>query len=291
MKLSVIVLNYNDAVTTSEFLNHIKNYEIIDKIVVVDNASTDDSMEQLKVFENDKIDVIRTRENGGYAKGNNFGIQYALENYHPEYLIVSNPDIVFEEQLVIELLEFEKKKEGKVGAVTGTMLNPDGTKARNVWKMRTAKACITENLILFNRLRKGTRYEQEHFEGQSSEVDIISGAFFLIKAETMKNIDFFDEQTFLYWEEDILGYKLKENSYKSFIVNDVFFVHNHSVSINKSIQSLEKRLDMAEKSKRLYMKEYLKVGMIIEILEKVTYFLGKKSYLFLKRTDKEKPKR
>ena len=283
MKLAVVVLNYNDAETTGAFLQHIQDYSLVEKIIVVDNASTDDSFEQLQVFKNEKTDLIRTKENGGYGKGNNYGIQYAMKAYQPEYLVVSNPDIIFEESLLQEMLEFVAASQEKIGMVTATMLNPDGTKARNTWKMRTARTCISENLFLLNRFRKGTQYPQEHFSGSNSEVDIISGAFFMIHSETMKNIGMFDERTFLYWEEDILGYKLKEQNYKSFILNQSSFIHNHSVSISKNIQSLEKKLDLAEDSKRLYMKEYLKVGKVLTLLEKCSYFIGKKSYLLVKR--------
>ena len=69
----------------------------IDKIVVVDNCSTDNSYVQLKEFENEKIHVVQSEKNGGYGYGNNIGIDY-LKNL-VDYIIVANPDVVFKESV------------------------------------------------------------------------------------------------------------------------------------------------------------------------------------------------
>ena len=72
LKNFLIVLNYNDAETTLEFVEMAKMCNAIDKIVVVDNCSTDYSLSKLTCLKSDKIDVIQTDKNGGYAYGNNF---------------------------------------------------------------------------------------------------------------------------------------------------------------------------------------------------------------------------
>lgn len=105
MKLGMVVLNYNDAESTITFLNNIKDYKKIDKIVVVDNCSSDNSYSKLKELERDNVEVVQTEENRGYASGNNFGVKYLYENYAPEFTIVSNPDVLFDETVVDSLLE------------------------------------------------------------------------------------------------------------------------------------------------------------------------------------------
>ena len=67
MKTAIIILNYNDYETTSNMLNKIKDYKSLDLIVVIDNKSKDNSYNKLKHFENDKIKVMETKENKGYA--------------------------------------------------------------------------------------------------------------------------------------------------------------------------------------------------------------------------------
>ena len=83
---ALIVLNYNDAETTLSFLESARKLKEIQKIIVVDNHSTDDSYDKLKAAEVESIEVIQTKRNGGYAYGNNYGAFYALEKYDPEYL-------------------------------------------------------------------------------------------------------------------------------------------------------------------------------------------------------------
>ena len=131
-------------------------------------------------------------------------------------------------------------------------------------------------------MKRRDDYALQHFEGKASQVDVIAGAFFLVKTQVMKNIDFFDPRTFLYWEEDILAYKLKDKGYENYILNEKTFIHNHSVSINKSVKSVQKRLELAEESKKHYMKEYLKAGRFMMFLDRVTFFIGKKMYVLFK---------
>ncbi len=71
MNVGIVILNYNDSETTVKLLDMIKEYKILESIVVVDNNSTDNSYEVLKKFENNKIKVIKSKINKGYGYGNN----------------------------------------------------------------------------------------------------------------------------------------------------------------------------------------------------------------------------
>ena len=88
-KVGMVILNYNDYETTKNYLNEIKNYKNLNKIVVVDNNSTDNSYEKLKEFNNSKIDIIKTDSNKGYAYGNNFGIRHINSDSDLDYIIIS----------------------------------------------------------------------------------------------------------------------------------------------------------------------------------------------------------
>ena len=80
--LGVVVLNYNDAETVEKNISKIRDYSVIDHIVIVDNSSTDNSYDRLKKLCSDRIDVVKTDRNGGYGYGNNFGIKYLIKNYN-----------------------------------------------------------------------------------------------------------------------------------------------------------------------------------------------------------------
>ena len=77
MKVAMIVVEFNDAEETIQYVNQIASYDKIQRIVVVDNHSTNvDTMNSLKKIQNEKVVVVQAEKNGGYNYGNNFGIQY-----------------------------------------------------------------------------------------------------------------------------------------------------------------------------------------------------------------------
>ena len=80
LKNAIIILNYNDSETVVKYISQIKDYSSFDKIVIVDNCSPDGSFEKLIKLKNDKIDVIQTDGNKGYAYGNNFGVHFLEES-------------------------------------------------------------------------------------------------------------------------------------------------------------------------------------------------------------------
>ena len=285
MNFVLIVLNYNDWETTVTFLNNTKEFQSIHKIIVVDNCSTDVSFEKLSEHADEKIDVIQTEKNEGYASGNNFGIRYAKQKYSPEYLIISNPDIVLNEMCLGGIKAFMEQNREKTGMVSCKMICNSEIRTRYGWKLPKYSDCILENLILLKRILnlKKTSYPDSHFEMEICEVDVIPGSFFVISQETMDDVGMFDEDTFLYGEENIIAYKLKEKKYKNYILNRYEYIHNHSVSISKSIQSLGKKLDLAYEGRCIYLNKYLHIGFFQKILNGITYKIGKFNYLAFKK--------
>ena len=81
MKTGFVVVNYNDYETTEKIIKNIYNYKIIDKIVIVDNCSTDDSLTKLEELSDKKISIIKSDKNGGYASGLNIGAKYLIKKY------------------------------------------------------------------------------------------------------------------------------------------------------------------------------------------------------------------
>lgn len=107
--IGCVVLNYNDADTTLDLLKRIEPMEIIDQIVLVDNKSTDNSLERLKEQESNKVHVVCAKKNGGYGSGNNVGIGYLRKNYSCDYIIIANPDVIFNESVIKKMVnEFDE---------------------------------------------------------------------------------------------------------------------------------------------------------------------------------------
>lgn len=281
-RTAIIVLNYNDAETTIKFIEQVKNYDSLDFIVVVDNASKDNSVESLSPYIGGKVELVRSTQNKGYAYGNNLGLRY-VEKYHPEcnYYIVSNPDIIISNNSICELIEQLQKKEDIVLA-TGVIKDVEGKKVSNCgWYLPSARQILLNSFFityfLINKVWKQGIYV--HLNDKKKEpviVEAVPGCFFVIKAQAMQQIGFFDEDTFLFCEENILGSRLKENKYKSMIVPWISLVHENSVTISKSIKRSYDIKKLLLQSYLVYLKKYRKMNKLsliwFSILYRISFF-------------------
>ena len=268
MKTAIIILNYNDCDTTIKMLNNIKNYNILDLIVVVDNQSSDNSYNVLKKYENGKIKVIKTDKNLGYSYGNNYGLRY-LEDKNIDYVIISNPDIEVEEKVINELINDFKED---VTVVAPVVLE-NNNKSRG-WKLPHFKEDLISNINYFHKYsKKMLEYEDTYYKDKLTEVDVVSGCFFIIRYDIFKKINYFDEGTFLYYEENILGSKLKELKLKTYIDNTCQIKHNLSVSVDKSLNSINK-YKILKKSQIYYEKKYNKLNIFGIIILKLFYYIS-----------------
>lgn len=261
-KLAFIIINYNDYESTKTLLNNIKSYKCLDLIVVVDNHSTDGSLEKLKklkTFQKDNIHFIRTEENGGYAKGLNFGAKYALKKLKSANLIFSNSDVIINSEEDLEKLSKDLNTHGiGVGVVGPTIVERE--KLNRGWKVPTVNDEIKANLPLISRwFKKSLYYKEEYYKGRLSPVGVVSGCFFAVDGELLKDIDYFDENTFLYYEENIFSKRIEKTHRKIVVDNDVVIVHNHSVTIDKNIDRVRK-YNALKTSQKYFVKEYLKAN-------------------------------
>jgi len=254
----VIILNYNDYKTTSKLINYIKDYLEVYKIVVVDNKSTDDSFEILKKYRNKKVHVIESGENKGYAYGNNVGIKYAIEKFNPEFITIANPDVIFENSTLMKMKSFLKENLD-VAAVNTKIKNITGQYEPGGTNIPTIKEDFKSMFLLSEIFKKK---EINNFSREYTDYEILFGCFFMIRSEVIEQIGMFDERTFLFGEERILGYKIKSIGMKQVTLNDLECIHEHSKSINKNISSLVNKYKILYDSRLVYYKEYLNINKL-----------------------------
>lgn len=258
MRNAIVILNYNDYKTTIDYINKIKKYKILDLIVIVDNASTDNSYNELLKYENDKIKVLKADENKGYNAGNNIGCKYVVELNKYTNIIISNPDIEVNEDTIEEMIYIANNNDDI--AVVAPYIMQDNEIHRG-YKIPSPLVESLLNLPFVYRLAKNKVkdknirfYPEKHYKKKFSCVDCVLGCFFLIKCGII-NSNYFDENVFLYGEEDILGKVIKNLNKKIVVVNDLMAIHNHSVSINKSFNET-KKIKISNKSKMYFHKKY-----------------------------------
>ena len=144
-----------------------------------------------------------------------------------------------------------------------------GFARRSSWKIRTYPLDLIHTtrlleLLFYPVLRSGEYSEKDYAKGDL-KVDCIAGSFFIIKSKVLKEIDYFDENVFLFYEEDIIGKKLKEKGYEIYSLNDIHFMHYESQTIGK-VFSYGKKISMLNKSKMYFQTKYNKINILQKLL-------------------------
>lgn len=273
----IIILNYNDSRTAAKLALTVKDYACLNKIIVVDNHSSDDSFS----FLNDKllsptdtadsrITVIQAPENGGYAKGNNFGIRYAITNSEPDYLLIANPDIMVSEQTITSILK-NMQLHPEYG-VMSCLVN----QGYNVWRLPGFLGMIESLfLIWFNLDKRAIKKKLSDSDLPLETVGVVEGSFFCIKRTAYEAVGGFDERTFLYAEEIILSKRLADHGLKVGVLTKERYDHFHSVSIKKAYRSSKARaFSNFYRSFRIYNRFYLQTNPLQNIVFAMAYGLA-----------------
>ncbi|MNI69727.1 hypothetical protein D3C73_1254930 [compost metagenome] len=159
----------------------------------------------------------------------------------------------------------------------------DGPARRSAWKLRTYINDIANSTrcmqgLLYPIFKNG-EYSKKEFSKELLEVEAISGAFFIIKNDILEKIGLLDENTFLFYEEDILGHKIKKLGFKIYSLNSEKFMHYESKSIGK-VYNLTKKQEVLFVSRKYYHKNYnnisdnkLKIFDMLFVLRKIELFI------------------
>ena len=225
MKLSVIILNYNVRYFLEQCILSVqKALEGIDgEIIVVDNASSDDSCEMMKAkFPN--IKLIENASNFGFPKGNNIGVAQAKG----EYICILNPDTVITEDTFAKILNSQLVTSNSQLGIIGCKLI-DGT--GNF--LPESKRGVPSPWVAFTKIFGlykisnyfGKYYAQHLSENQSGNVDILVGAFMMMKRELYLEVGGFDENCFMYSDDIDLSYLVLKTGKFNYYFHDTSVIH------------------------------------------------------------------
>lgn len=263
----LVVVNYNDYKNTIEFINSVSNLKCIEHIVIVDNCSTDNSVAKLKKICNKKITLISNVSNKGYGSGINLGAKYLIDNFKVKNIVVSNTDIIINNENDVEkLLSYMEEDIGIVAPV----ISEKGNINRG-WKIPSViNDCLLNLPIIHRKLRKKLLfYKESNYNDEVTEVEVVSGCFFVISADALEKVNYYDENIFLYYEENVMAVKLKQKKYRTLVINNVVVIHNHSVTIDNSLNRIRKYKEL-KKSQKYFHKNYSKESILGRIMLNVT---------------------
>ncbi|MDO4536181.1 MAG: glycosyltransferase family 2 protein [Clostridium perfringens] len=217
-KIGIILVNYNGAKYNKECIDSIKNstyknYEII----VVDNASQDNSVELLKKDYED-LTIIESKENLGFSGGNNLGIDYGLKN-NCEFILLLNNDTKIENNMLENMINVSI--ENNKAVISPKIYYYDNKEI--IWsagaKMFWKRGIPAQNGI--NEIDTG-RYDL------LDEVDIATGCCLLIHKDIVKKVGLLSLEYFLYYEDTDYIMRIKEKGFK--VLYDPTSIMYHKVS-------------------------------------------------------------
>ena len=255
-----ILLNYKTYQETISLTRNLLKQGLGNRrIIIVDNLSHNGAFGILEKEFNGvlNVDVVSSGENGGYAKGNNYGLRFA-KRYNPDYACIINNDIKFSIK-DIETLEQKYNHLGNVGLVAPIQKLPSGEIA-DFYKLY--EPTFIDDLISYvPYLDKLKKFRHKYYENTNKsnvqQVDIIPGAFIFGAYSLLESIGFLDEETFLFCEERFLSKKIKMINKENFILLDSYYIHDHSTTIN-SEASVIKQMRMILDGRIKYTYRYRK---------------------------------
>ena len=233
--LSVVIVNYNVVFFLEQCLNSVfaasKNLNV--QIFVVDNNSVDGSINMLK--ENfSSVVLIENKENVGFSKANN----QAIKRANSPYVLLLNPDTVIEEDTFDKCIDFMNSNTD-CGGLGLRMLDGKGNflpeSKRGFPSPSVAFYKIFGLSYLFPKSQKFGRYHLGFLsEFEVNEVDVLSGAFMLLRKVTLEKVGLLDEQFFMYGEDIDLSYRIKLGGYKNYYFPETKIIHYKGESTKKS---------------------------------------------------------
>ena len=289
--IRVVILNYNNSKYTIELTENLKKQEYTHyEIIVVDNGSKASEVNLLKLKLHNTIHCIYSDVNLGYAAGNNLGMRYVSETT-PDYYFVLNNDVIINDNELLRklLLTFNCKLERKILAVcplidtvaTNIPLNQQMQVRRVLPTIKLFFVCCTVFKLFTRSWFNSYIYKDKMpYLSRYTESDTINGAAFMIDASFMKNNNFLDEGTFLFFEEIILGKQIIDAGGTCVLNGYTSMVHLQGMSTKSSFRKLNTKMERYKLNSELYyFKKYAEVNQLFLFC----YFIFKKLEVGLKK--------
>lgn len=258
----IVVLNYNNAKDTIECINSLLNLQYGNySIIVVDNASSDQSyaelnsflsasflsfnfefyselIEELKRFRNEQnrsITLVKAKYNHGYANGNNIGLNIALADKKCSYVWILNNDTVVDRNALASLVDYDvqgKENDKNYGLIGSKLI---------FYHSRNTVQCVGGRYIRFWGFPRqiGLGMDKNTINSiNEKKLDYVSGASVFTTREFLDNVGLMDETYFLYFEELDWAIRAKKKSFELGYCNESLVFHKDGASTKEQIYTL-----------------------------------------------------
>lgn len=233
--LSIIIVNYNVEYFLEQCLNSVYNAlgGINAEVFVVDNNSVDNSIEMVKA-KFPRVKCIENKINVGFSKANN----QAIQESNSEFVLLLNPDTVVEESTFRKVIDF-MVNHPDAGGLGVRMVDGKGRFLPESKRGLPTPAVAFYKIFGLSKLfKKSPKFNKYHLgyldEHKNHAVDILSGAFMLMRAESLEKVGLLDETFFMYGEDIDLSYRIQLGGWKNYYCSDTTIIHYKGESTKKS---------------------------------------------------------
>ena len=273
MKLSVVILNYNVRFFLEQCIRSVQSAitTLEAEIIVIDNNSSDDSCQMVKTIFPDIL-LIENKENVGFSKANNQAVKVAKG----EYVCILNPDTAVSEHTFISTLKYAETLTN-LGALGVYLM--DGTGA---FLPESKRNLTTPKASMLKLLGIGKDYYANQVnKDERGDVDILVGAFMLLKRNVYNEVHGFDEDYFMYGEDIDFSYKITKAGYVNHYMGDVTVLHYKGESTLKN----KAYFDRFYGAMKIFYSKHFHTNFIFNAIVSLGVFMAKASS---KATAKEK---
>lgn len=297
--VGIIILDYDNASDTINCIKSVEKYtpKGMYKIIVVENGSNDSTLSQISTFIKEEggqvyqekepiptslpaISLYISKTNDGYAEGNNKALRLFEKDESIDKILILNNDILFVEN-IISSLERIMMQIPDCGIISPLLVKKDGVSidyncARHDYKkMQFFWEYFFSFKDFFGIISK-YEYHKKYLLNNPSliskdyfEIELPSGSCMMIDKQLFKSIGYFDNHTFLYFEENILYRKLLSIGRKNYLVPSIRCIHLGASTSKKSSSMFTMRCQM--KSTSYYLRQYRKAPIMARYVDIMSY--------------------
>lgn len=234
MKLTVVIVNYNVKHFLEQCLHAVENAvkNITAEVYVVDNNSVDGS-NGMVIHKFPWVKLIANKQNLGFSKANNQAIRKAKG----EYVLLLNPDTVVEEDTFEKVIHF-MDEHPEAGGLGVKMIDGKGKflpeSKRGLPTPWVAFYKIFGLSSIFKKSKVFGKYHLSYLsDDQVHEIDVLAGAFMLMRKSTLDKVGLLDEDYFMYGEDIDLSYRITKGGYKNYYFPETTIIHYKGESTKK----------------------------------------------------------
>lgn len=271
--LSIILVSYNTVAYITRALASVyqETLETSFEVIVVDNASTDDSVAVLRQ-QFPQIKLIESKQNLGFAGGVRLGVTQASGHY----LLLLNPDTVILDNAIDKLVKFAQQYPNN-GIWGGVTLNNDlSLNSQHAWEKPTFKNLLFSALGLSKTFNKSAFFNSANYgdwaRDSIKEVDILSGCFFLTTRQLWDQLGGLDASFFMYAEEADYCLKATALAYQPIVTPDARIIHHggvsHSHFSGKMIKLLKGKVELIHRHIPAYKRPIYKALLSLYVWNK-----------------------